>query len=92
MRNQSLFEMWWLFTTLMRYPREIFHGPWAWWVGAFFSVVVPIMLVTNVPARLMVKTLEPAVVAYAVAATVMVLVASRWFFRLALRRYRSASS
>src|SRR5262245_35317832 len=23
-RNQSLMEMWWLFTTLMRYPREIF--------------------------------------------------------------------
>src|SRR5262249_46700487 len=22
MRNQSLYEMWWLFTTLMRYPRE----------------------------------------------------------------------
>ena len=23
MRNQSLFEMWWLFTTLMRYPRNL---------------------------------------------------------------------
>ena len=29
MRNQSLYEMWWLFSTLMRYPREIFNGPWA---------------------------------------------------------------
>lgn len=92
MRNQSLFEMWWLFTTLMRYPRDIFTGPTAYWVGMFFSVVVPIMLVTNVPARLMVKTLEPAVVAYALAATVVMLIVSRWFFRLALRRYRSASS
>ena len=26
-RNQSLYEMWWLFTTLMRYPREIFERP-----------------------------------------------------------------
>jgi ABC-2 type transport system permease protein len=92
MRNQSLFEMWWLFTTLMRYPREIFQGPWAFWVSAFFSFVLPIMLVTNVPARLMVKTLEPEVAAYAAVATVVLLAGSRWFFRTALRRYRSASS
>lgn len=92
MRNQSLFEMWWLFTTLMRYPRDIFTGPSAYWVGMFFSVVVPIMLVTNVPARLMVKALEPAVIAYAAFAAVMMLIASRWFFKVALRRYRSASS
>jgi ABC-2 type transport system permease protein len=92
MRNQSLFEMWWLFTTLMRYPREIFQGPWAFWVGMFFSFVLPIMLVTNVPAQLMVKTLDPKVAAYAVVATAILLVGSRWFFRAALRRYRSASS
>ena len=92
MRNQSLFEMWWLFTTLMRYPREIFKGPWASPMGWFFSFIVPIMLVTNVPARLMVKALEPLVVMYALAATAAVLIGSRWFFRAALRRYRSASS
>src|SRR5258708_6087998 len=28
-RNQSLYEMWWLVTSLMRYPREIFNGGWA---------------------------------------------------------------
>ena len=55
MRNQSLFEMWWLFTTLMRYPREIFQGKWASPAGLFFSFAVPIMLVTNVPASVMVK-------------------------------------
>ena len=26
-RNQSLYELWWLFTSLMRYPREIYRGP-----------------------------------------------------------------
>jgi ABC-2 type transport system permease protein len=92
MRNQSLFEMWWLFTTLMRYPSEIFKGPWASPIGWFFSFIVPIMLVTNVPARLMVKAFEPMVVAYALVATAVALVGSRWFFRMALRRYRSASS
>jgi ABC-2 type transport system permease protein len=91
MRNQSLYEMWWLFSTLMRYPREIFRN-WAAPVGWFFSFIVPIMLVINVPARLMVKALEPEFVGYTVLATLLVLIASRRFFRLALRRYRSASS
>lgn len=92
MRNQSLYEVWWLVMTLMRYPREIFQGPYAFWVGAFFSLVVPIMLVTNVPARAMVKAIEPRAVAYSVAACVLVVMASRWFFKAALKRYRSASS
>jgi viologen exporter family transport system permease protein len=91
-RNQSLFEMWWLFSTLMRYPREIFNGPWAFWVAAFFSFVVPVMLVTNVPARIMVKALEPLPAIYTAAATVIVLWVSRRLFRAAMRRYRSASS
>lgn len=93
MRNQSLFEMWWLFTTLMRYPREIFlRSGWAAPAGFFFSFIVPVMLVTNVPAQIMVKALEPAFVAYTLLATAAVLIVSRWFFRYALRRYRSASS
>ena len=91
MRNQSLYEMWWLFTTLMRYPREIFRN-WAAPAGVFFSFIVPIMLVINVPARIMVKGLEPAFVGYTFLATVVVLFLSRRFFRYALKRYRSASS
>ena len=92
MRNQSLYEMWWLFTTLMRYPREIFNGRWATPAGLFFSFIVPIMLVTNVPASLMVKTLDPWLACYAVASTVVVIWVSRRAFRAALKRYRSASS
>jgi ABC-2 type transport system permease protein len=92
MRNQSLFEMWWLFSTLMRYPREIFQSGWAWPVGIFFSFAVPIMLVTNVPAAIMMRAIEPGFVAYTVAATVVVLWLSRRFFKFALERYRSASS
>jgi viologen exporter family transport system permease protein len=92
MRNQSLFEMWWLFTTLMRYPREIFQG-WAAPAGWFFSFVVPVMLVIYVPAGVLLeKVNDPTFVVYSLVATVAVLVISRRFFRLALRRYRSASS
>jgi ABC-2 type transport system permease protein len=90
-RNQSLFEMWWLFTTLMRYPREIYRG-WASPVAWVFWFVVPILLVTNVPARVMVKALEPTSVIVTLVGTAVVLFLSRRFFRLALTRYRSASS
>jgi ABC-2 type transport system permease protein len=93
MRNQSLFEMWWLFTTLMRYPREIFTGAWAAeTAGWFFSFVVPIMLVTNVPARVMMKVLDPWLAAYAFSMALAVAWVSRRIFRAALQRYRSASS
>jgi len=92
MRNQSLFEMWWLFSTLMRYPREIFTGSWAAPVGWFFSFAVPIMLVTNVPAGTMMRVLEPKLMIYTMIATVVVLWVSRKFFKFALERYRSASS
>jgi len=92
MRNQSLFEIWWLFSTLMRYPREIYQGFWAYPVGWFFSFLVPIMLVSNCPANAMVKVLKPWMVGYTVAATVVVFMVSRIIFRMALQRYRSASS
>jgi ABC-2 type transport system permease protein len=93
MRNQSLYEMWWLFTTLMRYPREIFKGTWATPAGFVFSFVVPIMLVTNVPARVMVRPLESSFMAwYALASAVIVLFVSRRVFRAALQHYRSAGS
>jgi ABC-2 type transport system permease protein len=93
MRNQSLMEMWWLFGTLMRYPREIFNGPFASPVGWVFSFLVPIILVTNVPANVMAKNvLNWQLAAYMIVATVVVLAVSRWFFRNALQRYRSASS
>jgi ABC-2 type transport system permease protein len=92
MRNQSLMEMWWLFSTLMRYPREIFQGPFATPVGFIFSFAIPIILVTNVPANVMVKILDWKLAAYLALAAVVMLAVSRWFFRSALQRYRSASS
>jgi ABC-2 type transport system permease protein len=91
-RNQSLYELWWLVTSLMRYPREIFSRSWAAPVGTFFTYAVPILLVVNVPARIMVKTMDPAIVVFTLVVTVILLIASRQFFRYALRRYRSASS
>jgi len=96
MRNQSLYEMWWLFTSLMRYPREIFGRGWAQPMGLFFTFIVPILLVVYVPARVMVRAFEPQwalwIAGSTLLATVVLLFISRKYFRFALRRYRSASS
>jgi ABC-2 type transport system permease protein len=78
-RNQSLLEMWWLFTTLMRYPREIYTGKWASPFGWFFTFVVPILLVVNVPADTMIKTLDWRFVAWTLTVTAALLVLSRAF-------------
>jgi ABC-2 type transport system permease protein len=91
-RNQSLMEMWWLFTTLMRYPREIFQTWWANPVGLFFTFVVPVLLVVNVPANTLVRALDWRFIAWMVFSAVVLLVLSRGFFRYALASYRSASS
>ena len=92
-RNQSLMEMWWLFSSLARYPKEIFSGrTWADPIGKFFTYVIPILLVVNVPSEVMVKAFDWRLVVYTLFATAGSLFASRWFFRKALRSYRSASS
>jgi ABC-2 type transport system permease protein len=92
-RNQSLMELWWLFSSLIRYPREIFQGAsWGVPIGWVFTFLLPVMLVINVPAQVMLRTIEPEFVLFLVLATVVMLLASRWFFRRALRKYRSASS
>jgi ABC-2 type transport system permease protein len=91
-RNQSLMEMWWLFSSLARYPKEIFRGSWAEPMGFFFTFLMPILLVVNVPSNAMVRVLDPRMVAFTLVATVASVWASRRFFQLALRSYRSASS
>lgn len=94
-RNQNLMEAWWLFTSLMRYPRAIFteHSAAAAALGFVFSFVLPIMLVVNVPSEVMVRAFtDPWAVGFTVLAAVVLLAASRAFFLFSLRRYRSASS
>ncbi|CAN5169227.1 ABC-2 family transporter protein [soil metagenome] len=93
MRNQSLYELWWLFTSLVRYPREIYNGNvWSAALGYFFWFVVPILLVVNVPSRVMMKVFDPWNAVFMAFAAVVLLFVSRQFFRFSLRKYRSASS
>jgi ABC-type uncharacterized transport system permease subunit len=51
-----------------------------------------VIIVTNVPAQVMVKALEPELAVYTVLASVVLVAISGKIFRLSLQHYRSASS
>jgi ABC-2 type transport system permease protein len=95
-RNQSLYDFWFYITNFSRYPLEIYGGNAlgdALRIG--FTYIVPVLVVVNVPARMMAKplTAEYAWLAgFAFVATIVSLVLCRLVFQSALASYRSASS
>ncbi len=99
-RNQHLYNFWFYITNFYRYPMEIYQRSgigWALW--GTFTFVVPILVVSNVPARMLAQPLgwpwqswEWMLAGYAVFAAVASLWISRKVFFLALKSYRSASS
>lgn len=94
-RNQSLYDFWFYITNFSRYPMEIYQGPWGTPLRQLFTFVIPILVVINVPARFLAKPLVEAqwrLAGFAMLATLISLVASRWVFKQALLSYRSASS
>jgi len=94
-RNTSIYDFWFYITNFSRYPMEIYHGPVGDWLRRAFTFVLPILIVVNVPARMLAKPLQAEyayLALFAVAATILSLLASRWVFQRALLSYRSASS
>jgi ABC-2 type transport system permease protein len=97
-RNQNLFDFWFYITNFARYPMEIYSGPIGTPLRWFFTFIIPVLVVVNVPARLLVRTLAPESLtewllpAFALLAAAASLIASRWVFNRALGSYRSASS
>jgi len=94
-RNQSLYDFWFYLTNFSRYPAEIYAGPWGGPLRALCTFVIPILLVVNVPARVVAQPFTGrawGMVAGTVVAAVAALVLSRVVFQAALARYRSASS
>lgn len=94
-RNQSLYDFWFYITNFSRYPMEIYNGAFGTPLRRVFTFAIPILLVVNVPARLLAKPLEPEnwpLAAFALLATLASLVVSRRIFTRALAGYRSASS
>ena len=97
-RNQTLYNFWFYITNFSRYPMEIYRGPFGDPLRWFFTFIIPVLVVVNVPARLLVRPLDPQspedwlLPLFAILATVASLAASRWVFHRALLSYRSASS
>ena len=94
-RNQTLSNFWFYITSFSRYPMEIYHGDFGTPLRLTFTYMIPVLVVINVPARLLAKPLQEGeweLAAFALLATVVSLLASRWIFRRALLSYRSASS
>lgn len=97
-RNQTLYNFWFYITNFSRYPMEMYNRDWGKPLFGFFTFVVPVLLVVNVPARMLAKPVDPRtpgewmMVGWALVATVLSLLASRWVFKRALSSYRSASS
>ena len=97
-RNLTLLDFWFYVTILARYPMEIYSGRLGTPLRRTFTFVIPVLVVVNVPARLLLRPLMPEspgdwlLPAYTVVATVACVAASRWVFQRALASYRSASS
>ncbi len=97
-RNQSLYDFWFYITNFSRYPMEIYQAGWGLPLWYAFTFVVPILVVVNVPSRLLAQPLVPqqawewGLAAFAFVATIASVFVSRWVFQRALMSYASASS
>src|SRR5687767_4351235 len=83
-RNQTLYDFWFYITNFSRYPMEIYEGTLGTPLRLIFTYVVPVLVVVNVPARLLALPLTAdtwLLAGFALAATLGSLVASRWVFQ-----------
>ncbi len=97
-RNQTLLNFWFYITNFARYPMEIYEEGPGFALLYVFMYFIPVLVAVNVPARLLAKPFNPTSLAdwslpgFAVVATLISLIVSRWIFTRSLLSYRSASS
>jgi ABC-2 type transport system permease protein len=94
-RNQTLYDFWFYITNFSRYPLEIYRGAVGDPIRVLFTFIIPVLIVVNVPARLLAKPLSAQnwpLALFALLATAASLWLSRVVFTKAMRSYRSASS
>ena len=89
-RAQGLIYGYFNVFNIARYPDVVFRGIFK----IIFSYLIPVIIVANVPTRILSRALESPWngLAQLAAASLFIFLATRAFWRLALRRYSSASS
>ena len=89
-RAQGLVYGYFNFLNIARYPDVIYPRLFR----LIFSWVIPVVIVANIPARVLIKSLgQPfPLMLQMVAASFLIFWSSRLFWRFALKRYSSASS
>jgi ABC-2 type transport system permease protein len=88
-RAQGIVWGYYSFFNIARLPDAAFRG----FFKAFFTFAVPVLLVANVPAKLMVKKLDsPGEMILLVAMMFACIVISELVWRVSLKHYTSASS
>jgi len=89
-RAQSFIHGYFNLFHIGRYPEAVFRGVFRF----IFTWLVPIVLVSNVPAKILARPFESpwGGIATLATATVLILAATRVLWLMALRRYASASS
>ena len=97
-QNRSLYDFWFYITNFSRYPMEIYDGAWGRPLRWTCTFLIPVLIVVNVPARIIAQPISPTsgqvcpLAAFTLLATAASLIVSRLVFQWALRNYRSASS
>jgi len=91
-RQTGLEHLWFYTTSVARYPAEIYKNflGGTLWFGLVF--IVPVLLVVNLPASVVVRSFNGWLVPYMVGMAAALLAISAAALRLSLRWYRSASS
>ena len=89
-RSQGLVWGYYNVMNLARYPDVVFKGP----IKFIFSWLIPVIVVTNVPARVLMNASETPwwLILHLLLASALMLFLSRILWRFALNRYSSASS
>jgi ABC-2 type transport system permease protein len=86
---QSIVWAYYSLFNLARWPDTAFRGTFK----AIFTFAIPMLLVANVPAKILTQTLEsPSEILLVLLMTALCTLVSEAFWRLSVRRYTSASS
>ncbi len=87
-RSNNLMELYWQFGQFSRYPGDIYP----WLIRAMLKTVIPMLIVSNFPAGVLIHKLESGWIFYGFAMGISFLIFTVWIWQKGLQRYRSASS